>query len=124
MPVVVFALIMLAVAINSTAQLLLKAGMQRVGHFEFIPGNIVPIALKIAFNPYIFGGLSCYVMSVIVWMMVLSRTDVGVAYPMGSLGYVLTAMAAWYCFGEVVTVQRLLGIVVIMIGVYLVSRTA
>jgi drug/metabolite transporter (DMT)-like permease len=40
-----------------------------------------------------------------------------------SLGYVVNALAAWWLFGEVVTLQRAIGIGVILLGVYLVARS-
>jgi drug/metabolite transporter (DMT)-like permease len=60
--------------------------------------------------------------SLIVWILGLSRVPVSVAYPMLSLGYIVNAIAAHYLFGEAVTVQRWLGIGFIVAGVYLVAR--
>jgi multidrug transporter EmrE-like cation transporter len=93
-----------------------------VGHFEFSVGNIVPVGLRIATQWPIIGGLACYVFSVVVWIVGLSRVDVSVAYPMLSLGYVVNAFAAWYLFGEVLSVQRLLGIGIILVGVAILAR--
>ncbi|MHB8668905.1 MAG: DMT family transporter, partial [Burkholderiales bacterium] len=113
-----FALLMLGVLLNATAQLLLKAGTNAVGQFEFSAGNIVPVGMKLALEPHILGGLACYVVSVVVWILGLSRVEVSIAYPMLSLGYVLNAAAAWYLFGEAVSLTRLAGIGIIIIGVY------
>ena len=115
--------IVTGVMLNAVAQLLLKAGVNAVGHFEFSRANIIPVGLKIATQLPIIGGLGCYVLSVVVWILGLSRVDVSIAYPMLSLGYVLNAAAAWWLFGEAVTLQRMLGIGVILIGVWLVARS-
>jgi multidrug transporter EmrE-like cation transporter len=69
------------------------------------------------------GGMACYVVSLVVWIMGLSRVEVSIAYPMLSVGYVLNAVAAWYLFGEAVSVTRLVGIGIIIIGVYIVARS-
>lgn len=122
MNAVSFALIMTGVLLNAAAQLLLKAGTNAVGHFEFSAQNIVPVGMKLAFEPHIAGGLACYVVSVVVWIMGLSRVEVSIAYPMLSVGYVLNAVAAWYLFGESLTAQKLLGIAFIVAGVFLVAR--
>jgi multidrug transporter EmrE-like cation transporter len=118
-----FALIMTGVLLNAAAQLLLKAGTNAVGHFEFSTQNIVPVGMRLAFEPHIAGGLACYVVSLIVWILGLSRVPVSVAYPMLSVGYVLNAVAAWYLFGESLTAQKLIGIVFIVAGVFLVARS-
>jgi multidrug transporter EmrE-like cation transporter len=114
--------IIIGVLLNACAQLLLKAGVNAVGHFEFSARNIVPVGFKIATQWPIIGGLTCYVFSVVVWILGLSRVDVSVAYPLLSLGYVVNAFAAWYLFGEILSVQRLVGIGVILIGVAVLAR--
>jgi len=118
-----FALLMLGVLLNASAQLLLKAGTNAVGHFEFTAANILPVGMKLALQPHILGGVTCYVVSLVVWIMGLSRVPVSIAYPMLSVGYVLNAVAAWYLFGESFTAQKLIGIGFIVAGVYLVARS-
>ena len=118
-----FSLLMTGVLLNAGAQLLLKAGTNAVGVFAFSSDNLVPVGWKLATEPHIIGGLGCYVLSVIVWIMALSRVEVSIAYPMLSIGYVVNALAAWYLFGEAVTLTRLAGIGIIIIGVYIVARS-
>jgi multidrug transporter EmrE-like cation transporter len=117
-----FGLILTGVLLNAAAQLLLKAGTNAVGHFEFTAANVVPVGVKLALEPHILGGLACYVVSVVVWILGLSRVEVSVAYPMLSIGYIVNALAAWYLFGESLTAQKLVGIGFIVAGVFLVSR--
>lgn len=123
MTLINWSLIFTGVFLNAVAQLLLKAGTNAVGHFHFTTENIVPIGWKLATQPAILGGMTCYAVSLVVWIMALSRVEVSVAYPMLSVGYVLNAVAAWYFLGESVTPLRLLGIGIIILGVYLVARS-
>ncbi len=118
-----FSLVMAGVLLNAAAQLLLKAGTNRVGEFAFPLDNVVPIGMRLAANPFILGGLACYVVSVVVWIMALSRVPVSVAYPMLSVGYIVNAVAAWLLFGESLTAQKLVGIAFIVVGVFLVARS-
>ena len=118
-----FSLLMTGVLLNAGAQLLLKAGTNSVGVFEFSRDNIVPVGWRLATEPHIVGGIGCYVISVVVWILALSRVEVSIAYPMLSIGYVINALAAWYLFGEAVTIARLAGIGIIIIGVYVVARS-
>jgi multidrug transporter EmrE-like cation transporter len=119
----VFGLIILGVMLNASAQLLLKAGMNQIGHFEFNLANTIPIALKVIENPPILAGLFFYVMSVFVWLLVLSRVQVSFAYPMLSLGYIVNAVAAYYFFGEPLSSIRVMGIFIIIAGVYLIAQS-
>ena len=118
-----FSLVMVGVLLNAAAQLLLKSGTNAVGAFEFSTQNVVPVGWKIATQPYILAGIGCYVISVVVWILALSRAEVSVAYPMLSIGYVVNAAAAWYLFGEAVTPVRFAGIGIIVIGVFIVARS-
>jgi len=119
-----FALILTGVLLNAVAQLLLKAGVTRVGEFQFSLDNAVPIGIKLATQLPIIGGLACYGISLVVWIMALSRVPVSVAYPMLSIGYIVNAFAAYWLFGESLNAQKLIGIGVIVVGVYLVARSA
>lgn len=118
-----FALILTGVLLNAAAQLLLKAGTNAVGQFEFSAANVVPVGLKLALEPHIVGGVACYVVSLVVWILGLSRVEVSVAYPMLSIGYVINAIAAWYLFGESISALRMAGIGFIVVGVFLVARS-
>jgi multidrug transporter EmrE-like cation transporter len=107
-----FAIILVGVLLNAAAQLLLKAGT-----------NAMPLGLRLAIEPHILGGLACYVISVVVWVIALSRVPVSIAYPMLSIGYVVNAAAAWYLLGEAVTPMRIAGIGIIIAGVFVVARS-
>jgi multidrug transporter EmrE-like cation transporter len=123
MTVVSFMLVLAGVLLNAAAQLLLKAGTNRIGSFSFSAENIAPIGAAVATQPHILLGLACYGISVVVWIMALSRTPVSVAYPMLSIGYVVNAFGAWCLFGEAVTPMRLVGTGIIILGVFIVARS-
>ena len=122
------ALILFGVFLNACAQLLLKAGVNSVtaaiGTFDYSLANLWPVGVRLATQWPIIGGLACYVVSVVVWILGLSRVDVSVAYPLLSLGYVLNAAAAWWLFGEAMTPMRLVGIGIIIVGVVVLTRSA
>jgi len=118
-----FVLVMTGVLLNAAAQLLLKAGTNAVGSFAFSAENVLPVGWKLATEPHILGGLALYVISFVIWILALSRVEVSIAYPMLSVGYFVNAVAAWYLFGEPLSVMRLAGIGVIFIGVFMVARS-
>jgi multidrug transporter EmrE-like cation transporter len=120
---VTFALILTGVLLNAAAQLLLKAGTNAVGHFEFAAGNIVPVGFRLATEPHIMGGMACYAISLVVWIMGLSRVPVSVAYPLLSMGYVVNLLAAWWLLGESFTPAKVAGIGFIVVGVWLIARS-
>ncbi|KQV49030.1 EamA family transporter [Massilia sp. Root335] len=119
-----FAFIISGVLLNACAQLLLKAGTNALGGaIHLTMANWFQTFIKVVTQAPILAGLACYGISLVVWIIGLSRTDVTIAYPMLSLGYVVSAIGAWMFLGEVVSPQRLVAIGVIVIGVVLLART-
>jgi multidrug transporter EmrE-like cation transporter len=123
MNIISFLLILSGVILNAGAQLLLKAGTNSLGTLNFNREAILSTLLRITFEPFIIVGLAFYILSFVIWIAALSKVDVSIAYPMLSIGYLINAVAAWYLFGEVVSQQKIAGLVTIMLGVYLVARS-
>lgn len=117
-----FLLILTGVLLNAVAQLALKASVRDHGAIDLGAGTL-PAAVAVAGEPALWLGLFCYGVSVVVWILALSRVDVSIAYPMLSIGYIVNAFAAWALFGEALTPLRLLGIGVIVLGVFILARS-
>jgi drug/metabolite transporter (DMT)-like permease len=116
-------LILTGVLLNAVAQLCLKLGMRRIGHFEFSFSELVALMPKLALAPHIWAGMACYAVSIVVWCVALSRVEVSFAYPMLSVGYIVALFFGWWLLGENVTPVRIVGVLVIILGVVLISRT-
>lgn len=114
-------LILSGVFLNAAAQIALKQGMITVGMFGFSLQNLVSAGIRVLLNPFVMAGLSCYVVSVVVWLIVLSRVEVSYAYPLLSVGYIVVAFAGRAFFGEALGPVRWLGILVICAGVWLIT---
>jgi len=118
-----FSLIITGVLLNAVAQLALKASVNDMGAISVGLNTAIPVFTRLAAEPWLWVGLTCYGISVIVWILALSRVDVTIAYPMLSIGYVVNAMAAWALLGEALAGQRVLGIGIIIIGVVVLTRS-
>lgn len=123
MNITTFGFILTGILLNAVAQLLLKAGTNAVGAIHLTAQNWFSTGIKLATQLPILGGLACYVISVGVWIIGLSRVDVTIAYPLLSIGYIINAIGAWYFLGEAVSAQRLLAIAIIIVGVVLLTRS-
>lgn len=122
MTAVALGLILTGVMLNAMAQLALKASVRSLGPIALDLHGAWPAALSLIAEPYLWLGLGCYGVSVVVWILALSRVDVSVAYPMLSLGYVVNAVAAWWLFSETLGPHRVAGIAVVILGVIILSR--
>jgi multidrug transporter EmrE-like cation transporter len=117
------AFLMTGVLLNAAAQLLLKAGTNALGVLSLDAQTWFTTLTRMATQGHFVLGAGCYVLSLFVWILGLSRVPVSVAYPLLSVGYIVNAIAAHYLLGETVTVARWLGIGFIIIGVWLVARS-
>jgi len=116
-------LIVIAIVIACSGQVLLKTGMGQVG--TFVAGQYdqaTAFVLHALYNRYIVAGIALYALGAIVWMIVLSRVKLSVAYPMLALNYVLIMLCSRYIFGEEISSSQWLGAGFICIGVSLVAR--
>ena len=118
-----FSFLMAGVVLNAVAQLLLKAGTNALGVITLTRDNWGGEFGRMAGEPHFIAGTVCYGISLVVWILGLSRVPVSIAYPMLSIGYVVNAVAAWILFGEQLSPLRLAGIFVIILGVYLLAAS-
>lgn len=120
----VFLTILLSVTITAIAQVVLKAGMNgAVAQKAVAAGLSVRSVLAVATEPLVFGGLVLYFLAAAVWLIVLSKVDVSLAYPFVALGFVLTAIMGRLFFEETLSLARIAGIVLISGGVVLLARS-
>ena len=116
-------LILVCVALGVGGQLLLKQGMSADRDAVDRVSEVLPRLMKAALNPVVIAGFVLYFVSAALWLIVLTRAELSWAYPMLSLGYVFVVLLSRALFHEAVTPPRLLGTLVIVAGVWLISRT-
>lgn len=114
-----YLLVVLSVTMTTMGQIFQKLGAIRIKE-EMADGKGVIAA---AANIHIFLGITTLGLGAFLWLMVLSRMDLSLAYPMMSLGYVLVTVASKYFFKEEIPMHRYLGIAIIILGIVLISRS-
>ncbi|MBS0612340.1 MAG: EamA family transporter [Proteobacteria bacterium] len=116
-------LILSGVGLNAAAQLLLKTATRSLAPLGPFGAQTLPqYLLVLARNPPFWAGMTCYGLSVCVWIAALTKAPVSTAYPMLSLGYVVVTLAAVAWLGETLDAAKIVGIGLICAGVFLVSR--
>ena len=118
-----FSILFCGVLLNALAQLGLKAATRVTGPLVTTDAGIWQRGAQLLMVPSLWFALFAYGLSVIVWLVGLSRVPVSQAYPLLSLGYVINIGLAWWLLGEVPNVQRVVGIGVIVLGVVMVARS-
>jgi multidrug transporter EmrE-like cation transporter len=111
-----------AILLSTTGELFLKRGMNEVGSLDFTSvGTIVPTFFKMAQNPNIWLGFIGFMGGSIFWLSVISRVPLSLAYPMLGVGYVIIAVESWIFLGEGFHPLRIVGSIVVGVGVALVG---
>jgi len=118
-----FGWLVAGVILNALAQLGLKMATTATGEIGGNGSAFVAAGRQLAMSVPFWLALTAYGVSVLVWIVGLSRVPVSQAYPLLSLGYVINIGLAWWLLGEVPNVQRVAGIAVIVAGVILVTRS-
>lgn len=116
----VFLTLLLAICLTVAGEMLLKAGIQRVGGFSFAWGSIV----RTFSNWMVLLGFGLIFAASVFWLVVISRWDLSIAYPMLGLSYVVAVIASWLVLREPLTWQKIVGSLVICAGVALVGWSA
>lgn len=116
-------LIFLSVTVTAVAQLVLKAAMISPSVQRAITGgNHLKAVTTVILDPLIVIGLLLYFAAAIVWLLVLSKVPVSLAYPFVAFGFVLTGIMGRVLFHEMLSLQKLIGILLICLGVVFLAR--
>ncbi len=120
---VLLALILFSVSCSAIAQIFLKLGMSQPAVLkELATGDHLMLAASIIGNGWVLGGLALYFFGAAVWLFVLARVDVSFAYPFVGLGFIVTLLLGRIVMGDVVTLTRVIGTVLVSTGVLLIAR--
>ena len=108
-------IIQVSVALNASAQILLRWGARR--GFAATDGATLSAQIATLLRPGVIGGLACYAIHV------LSRAEASFAYPFLGLGFVLVSLAGWQFLGEPLTIQRVAGTLLVSVGVFVLATS-
>lgn len=114
-----YLLILVQILLNTSAQLLLKKGVAGIN----FSSAFFQLIFSCITNVYIFSGILIFVISLVLWLYLLSIFELSLLYPICSLGYVFTAVGGWLFFSENLSFYRILGTVIILIGVLCVAKS-
>jgi len=114
-----------AMLLSTTGELFLKRGMNEIGTLDFAAFDaVVPTIIKMLTNPNIWIGFIGFGFGSLFWLSVISRVQLSLAYPMLGLMYVIIVVESWIFLGEGLHPLRVIGALVVGLGVALVGLSA
>lgn len=120
-----YALIFLfaAILLGAFGQIAMKYGMNKVGEITASSFFSLSGFFKVFGNAYVVLGVGLYIVSLLTWLIALSRLDVSFMYPLIAVGYVIVAMFAFIFLKENITLFRWIGIIFIVVGSYFILKS-
>jgi drug/metabolite transporter (DMT)-like permease len=116
-----FALLVIAMCLTVTGELLLKNGMNQHGELNVSAATFLSTAVRIFTNPFILGGFALVFSGALFWLAVISRWPLSLAYPLLSISYILGIIASALFLKEQVSLLQVLGVLVIVVGVSMIG---
>lgn len=120
----IFLAIVLTDIFESLTQLFFKKGTIAVEITNVTLANFFDFAGGMITNGNLWLGILFFLANFIVWMVVLSRIDLSIAFPVGSTSHILVPLAAMFFLGESVSPLRWAGIFLIVAGICLIQRSS
>jgi drug/metabolite transporter (DMT)-like permease len=116
-----FILGLVSIMLLSAGQTSIKFGLNAIDGISLSDG--LTGLFKLLQTPWVIMGFIFYGVSAILWLDVLSKLDFSLAFPMVALTYVFTLLIGRFFFGETVGWERILGVALILSGVFFLIRS-
>jgi len=110
------------VGLTVYGQIILKWRIRDVGPMPEGVGAKALFLVALVFDPFIFSGLLAAFVASLTWMAALTRFDLTHAYPIMSLSFVLVLLLGAWLLQEPVSLQRFIGVGLIVAGTVVASR--
>jgi len=120
----IFVMIMASDMLESVSQLFFKNGVLATGFTDVTLSNASAFIVAAFSNPASWIAISCHILNFCIWITVLARVDLSVAYPVGSASYIFVPLLSIFFLREDVSLARWIGIFVIISGIFFVSRSS
>ena len=118
----IYLVLVTSVVLTALAQITLKAGMSAAAIQHALgEGSALELIVAVGRSPAITIGLALYGLSVVFWLLVLSRLEVSRAYPFVGLGVILIMGFGWLVLGETLSLPKIMRTLLVATGVYLVA---
>lgn len=111
-------LLLMSVLSSVGGQFFLKLGAIKLGRVSF--DNAFSHIINIITIPELIGGLACYAIGALAYILLLTRVHLSIAGPSVSLVYIFSVLLGYFAFKESIPMIRLVGLSLITCGVILV----
>lgn len=113
--------VFISIFLVTISQLLFKQGVLQIAKQAAPASGWLNRILKMLFQKHIFAGLFLNGLAAASWLLALSKLELSFVFPFLSLNYIIIPLLAILFFREKLSTYRLVGILVICIGIFLIA---
>jgi len=114
-------LMIIVTAFLAVCQVMLKLAVQRIGSITNLREFILIQLWSIIFSKYFFAMIASLAIATIIWLFIISRAQLSLVYPLISMSYVWMMFISWRVFNEPFTINKVIGTLMICLGVIVLS---
>lgn len=78
--------------------------------------------LRLFLSPYVIGGLIVYAFASVLWIYILNKGELSYVYPIQSTAFIFALIIGTTIFKEQLTLSKVIGVLVICLGVVIITR--
>ncbi|KPA93243.1 MULTISPECIES: transporter [Pseudomonas] len=108
----------LLILFESAGQIATKVGGDQLGQVDF---NLQWLTAVLV-NPGVWVAIACYIGAFFVWMLILRRSSLSLAFPLSSLVFIAVLLGSWLGLGEQISPLHWIGVLVIIGGIALLAE--
>jgi len=116
-------LVLLSAGLTVAANLMLRMGIDRAGGFPGRLGGLANALLRLAGQPLFDLGFILYGLAALVWFRIVATELLSIAYPvLVSVTFIFITLGAVALFQEALTWRKVIGLIMILFGVFIIGR--
>lgn len=104
------------------SQLVMRWQVMAAGPLPVDTSGKVSYVINLLFTPWVLSGIVATFLAGVSWMLAMTKFEISYAYPFVGLNYILVLVAAFFLFNETLSVTKLIGSALVVVGVVVVSR--
>jgi multidrug transporter EmrE-like cation transporter len=107
---------------TGSSQILMRWQVSQAGEAPPLVNGKIFFIISLLIKPWILVAMACTFLGGVIWMLALSKFELSYAYPWTGLLYIYILLAGYFLFNDAISLNKVLGTLVIIFGVFLISR--
>jgi uncharacterized membrane protein len=103
-------------------QLIVKWRVAKAGDLPGAFSDKLIFLGKLILNPWILSGMFAAFIAMLCWLSAMTKFELSYVYPFMSLAFVLVLILSAVLFQERVTLAKVVGVILVMVGIIVASR--